>query len=82
MKPVTQKTVRAVSGSSIALSIISILFMLGIVYAVLALLGPSGSSAIISIFALVVLGISTYYFAFSVLSWAYLRVKKQPAAKK
>jgi len=82
MKQVTRKTVRAVSGSSIALSIISILITLGLIYAAYMVFGPQVPGALVALFAFVVLGISIYYFAFSVLSWAYLRKKSPSAAEK
>lgn len=79
MKSISGKTIKLASGSSIILSIISIMAAIGILYALATLLAADAWAAWTTWFVLLVLGISTYYFAFSVLSWLYVR--KKGAAK-
>jgi len=79
MEPITSKTVKLVSGSSLVLSIVSIIGTIGILYLLLTMLTAGAQRSIVAWFALMILGIATYYFAFSALSWLYVRTKK-PAA--
>jgi hypothetical protein len=80
MEPITKKTVKVVSGSSVALSIVSIIGTIGILYLLLTMLTVGAQRSIVAWFALMILGIATYYFAFSVLSWLYVRTKKPAVA--
>ena len=73
MEPITNKTVKVVSGSSVVLSIISIVGAAGFLYAIVNVFN------ILKGFIMAVIGISTYYLAFSVLSWLLLRKKKASA---
>jgi hypothetical protein len=79
MKPITNKTVRVVSGSSVVLSIISIIGAIGFLYAIVNVFNMDVSSGVVKWFIMAVIGISTYYLAFSVLSWALLRKRKTSA---
>ncbi len=81
MEPITAKTVRVVSGSSVVLSLLSIIGTVGLLVAILVILRMESVGALAAWFALTVLGIATYYFAFGVLSWGFLRAKKTAKAK-
>lgn len=79
MEPITNKTVKVVSGSSLALSIISIVGAAGFLYAIVNVFNIDVSSNVLRGFIMAVIGISTYYLAFSILSWLLLRKKKASA---
>lgn len=75
MNPISEKTIKLVLGSSVILSIISILAAIEVLYALATLLAADAWAVWTTWFVLLVLGISTYYFAFSILSWLYVRKK-------
>lgn len=80
MEPITGKTVKVVSGSSIALSAISIVCAIGFLYAVISVFQLQISNNIVNWFIMAIIGISTYYLAFSILNWAFLKTKKKSAS--
>ena len=67
MESITSKIVKVASGSSIALSAISIVCAIGFLYA---------GISVFSWFIMAIIGISIYYMIFSILNWAFLKTKK------
>ena len=81
MEPITMKTVKLLAGSSVGLSIVSIVGTVGLLFLVLIALNMQTVGTLAAWFALTVLGIATYYFAFGVLSWGFLKAKQGKTAK-
>lgn len=79
MEPITEKTIKAVSVSSIALALLSILATLGAVFALLSAINFKAAGNFYALLAMCVLGIAIYYLSFAALSYLCIRKKAKKA---